>query len=278
MTKNTHTKIAVRARMAATGENYLTAYRALFEQTLYTSPWPEMNRILGGGYRTGLHVIGAPPKTAKSLFITALAANAVNPVLIAGEELTDDEFWQKGTIALYQFGAADLMEASGGQYVDELRKKITYRNSFVHHAAGMDVFNLLDNIESQHEITPFSAVFFDYLQLVIRVTDRNKIGQLTRELKLFANKYDIPVFLTSQMLRSYPVNGQSRSSELAASGAVEQDADTITLLSKQYTLKSGHAEPTFTQADMVEWLRMDVVKNRYGQTGTVQMKMNEIFS
>jgi hypothetical protein len=55
MTKNTHTKTAVRARMAATGENYLTAYRALFEQTIYTSPWPEMNRILGGGYRTGLH-------------------------------------------------------------------------------------------------------------------------------------------------------------------------------------------------------------------------------
>jgi hypothetical protein len=54
MTKNTHTKIAVRARMAATGENYLTAYRALFEQTLDTSPLTGMNHAIDEDCQTGL--------------------------------------------------------------------------------------------------------------------------------------------------------------------------------------------------------------------------------
>jgi hypothetical protein len=275
MTKNTHTKAAVRARMAATGENYLTAYRALFEQTMYTSPWPEMNRILGGGYRTGLHVIGAPQKTGKSLITKALAANAIQRVLIAGTEDTQIEFWNNATIDLYRFGGNDLMEASGGQYVEELRKRIFYRSGFVHQETGKNVFGLIDEIENQHEVTPFGAVFFGSLQLVARSKD--EVGQFTRELKLFANKYDIPVFLTTQTFTP-PKDNQPKRSELALSGAVEQDADTITLLSKQYTLKNGHAEPTFTQADMVEWMRMDVVKNRYGQTDSIQVKKDEIFS
>jgi len=275
MTKNTHTKIAVRARMAATGENYLTAYRALFEQTMYTSPWSGMNRILDGGYRTGLHVIGAYRKTGKSLITKALAANASKPVLIAGTEATQIEFWNNTTIDLYRFGGNDLMEASGGQYVEELRKRISYRSGFVHQVTGKNVFGLLDEIENQHEVTPFSAVFFDSLQEI--TISKDEVGQFTKELKLFANKYDIPVFLTTQTFTS-PKDNPPKRSELAFSGAVEQDADTITLLSKQYTLKNGHAEPTFTQADMVEWMHMDVVKNRYGQTGSFQVKMNEIFS
>jgi hypothetical protein len=260
--------------MAATGENYLTAYRALFEQTMYVSPWPEMNRILGGGYRTGLHVIGACRKTGKSLITKALAANASQPVLIAGTEATQIEFWNNTTIDLYRFGGNDLMEASGGQYVEELQKRVFYRSGFVHQATGKNVFGL-DEIENQHEVTPFGAVFFDSLQLVTRSKD--EVGQFTRELKLFANKYDIPVFLTVQTFTP-PNDNEPKRNELAFSGAVEQDADTITLLSKQYTLKNGHAEPTFTQADMVEWLRMDVVKNRYGQTDSFQVKMDEIFS
>lgn len=275
MTKNTHTKIAVRARMAVTGENYLTAYRALFEQTLYTSPWPEMNRILGGGYRTGLHVIGAPKKTGKSLIIRALAANSTKPVLVAGTEVSEKEFWDTTAIDLYRFGGEDLMKASGGQYVDELRKKISFRSGFVHHVTGKNIFGLLDEIENQYEVTPFGAVFFDSLQAV--TGSRDELTQFTRALKLFANKYDIPVFLTSETLTPQ-VNGMMKVSDLASSGSVEQEADTITLLSRQYTLKSEHTEPTFTQADMVEWLRMDVVKNRYGQTDSIQIKKTEIFS
>jgi predicted ATP-dependent serine protease len=275
MTKNTHTKTAVRARMAVTGENYLTAYRALFEQTMYASPWPEMNRILGGGYRAGLHVIGAPQKTGKSLIIRALAANSTKPVLVAGTEVREKEFWDNTAVDLYRFGGEDLMEASGGQYVDELKKKISFRSGFVHQVTGKNVFGLLDEIENQCEITPFGAVFFDSLQSV--TGSRDEIDQFTRALKLFANKYDIPVFLTSQMPRPQE-NGIPRASELASSSAVEQDADTVTLLSRQYTLKSEHTEPTFTQADMVEWLRMEVVKNRYGQTESIQVKKDEIFS
>lgn len=274
MTKNTHTKIAVRARMAATGENYLTAYRALFEQTMYASPWPEMNRILGGGYRTGLHVIGAPEMTGKSLIVRALATNSAKPVLIAGTEATEKEFWHNTTVDLYRFGGEDLMEASGGQYVDELKKKISFRSGFFRHTTGKNVFGLLDEIENQHEVTPFGAVFFDSLQAV--TGSRTEIDQFTRALKLFANKYDIPVFLTSQMRPQE--NGSPKTSELASSGAVEQDADTVTLLSRHFTLKNGHAEPTFTQADMVEWLRMSVVKNRYGQTDSIQIKKDELFS
>jgi hypothetical protein len=259
------------------GRTISDAYRALFEQTLYASPWPEMNRILGGGYRAGLHVIGAYRKTGKSLVIKALAANAGQPVVIAGTEATQIEFWENITTDLYRFGGIDLMEASGGQYVEELRKKIFYRSGFVNSIVRKSEFVLLQEIENQHEVTPFSAIFFDYLPLSGRAGSKDEVGQFTRELKLFANKYDVPVFLTLQTSTS-PDNDQSKLSELASSGAVEQDADTVTLLSRQYTLKSEHTEPTFTQADMVELLRMDVVKNRYGQTASFQMKRDEIFS
>ncbi|MGZ7281824.1 DnaB-like helicase C-terminal domain-containing protein, partial [Streptococcus pyogenes] len=82
-----------------------------------------------------------------------------------------------------------------------------------------------------------------------------EIAQYSRALKMLAKELDCPVVVVVQLSRQAEMNGAPRLHHLRESGALEQDADKVLLLSRS---DGGD-------------LTVDLAKNRSGQLGSVEL-------
>jgi replicative DNA helicase len=93
----------------------------------------------------------------------------------------------------------------------------------------------------------------------------NIISEITRGLKVMAKELGVPVIICSQLSRTSEKEKERRRpmlSDLRESGSIEQDADMVLFLSRDYYGEDPE------KANLVDII---VAKNRKGQTGTVQM-------
>jgi len=117
-----------------------------------------------------------------------------------------------------------------------------------------DAFNLplilaiARNWKRRHNV---KAIVIDYCQLIrgnSRLPREQQVAEISRECKLLAKQLKIPVILLAQINReSEKEDREPRMSDLRESGALEQDADSITFLfQKKEDDKNG---------PMVRWVR-----------------------
>jgi replicative DNA helicase len=120
-------------------------------------------------------------------------------------------------------------------------------------------------------IKNLGLVIVDYLQLMQSDKARkdgsrvNEVSDLTRGLKLLALELNVPVITCSQLGRASEKEKEKRKpmlSDLRESGSIEQDADKVIFLSRDYYGEDPEKEHL---VDVI------VAKNRQGGTGTVQM-------
>lgn len=114
----------------------------------------------------------------------------------------------------------------------------------------------------------------DYLQLLQtgalnaferRITNReNEIAFISRNLKLLASDLGIPIIAVSQLNREVDnrSDGKPRLSDLRESGAIEQDADIVVLMSR---------EDYYGESENPVLANINVAKNRTGPTGEFQL-------
>jgi replicative DNA helicase len=275
MTKNTRTKETVRARMAATGENYLTAYRTLFETVKLASPWSQLNKILDGGYRPGLHTIAARPAVGKTLVSQALALHFPGNVLYVTREMLPSEFWQRIERLDGAYGTQHLFE--NPEKLANLQQRIFVTEGEASRASILDTY--LDTLREEHQHRQYTAIFFDYLQILGMHSRKADLDKISYELKKLAVDLNIPVFVTALLNRSLDDTIPPTISNMRESSGVVQDSDTVTLLSSLLAEdKRTYYTEEFYESEMIQQLNLSVEKNRYGQTGSIQVKMDELFS
>ncbi len=108
----------------------------------------------------------------------------------------------------------------------------------------------------------------DYLQLVTAgVRDRRQeVALISRRLKTLAGTLGLPIVALSQINRENTRRADHRPtlSDLAESGAIEQDADQVTFV---------HRQEIYTPADQAirGLAELIVAKHRHGKTGTVEL-------
>ena len=114
----------------------------------------------------------------------------------------------------------------------------------------------------------------DYLQLLQtgslnsfdrKITNReNEIAYISRNLKLLASDIGIPIIAISQLNREVDnrQGGKPRLSDLRESGAIEQDADIVVLMSR---------DDYYGEAENTVCATINVAKNRTGPTGEFQL-------
>ena len=116
------------------------------------------------------------------------------------------------------------------------------------------------------------GVIIDYLQLCDMKSDRNnrnreqEVAQASRKAKMLAKELNIPVILLSQLNRNVEGRPDSRPSlsDLRESGAIEQDADLVLMLSRP-ALSGRDTDRKSTYP--TEGLGViDIVKHRNGTT------------
>jgi len=123
------------------------------------------------------------------------------------------------------------------------------------------------------------CVIIDYLGLIkgsTRAENRvNEVSEITRNLKMMAKDLSIPVVCCAQLSRGTEARGKSHKPQLAdlrESGSIEQDADIVMMLYRPDYYKGENDEPADIPEDQdgVNKVQVLVVKNRHGETGTVE--------
>jgi len=115
-----------------------------------------------------------------------------------------------------------------------------------------------------------AGVVVDYLQLLTsksKMERHNQVAEFSRQLKILANDFRVPVIALSQLNRNVEGRAEAtpRLSDLRESGAIEQDADVVILLRR---------DGVFPYEELI----MDVAKNRHGETGEIRLNWDGRYS
>ena len=233
------------------------------------------DKLLGGGFiNGGLHVIGARPAVGKSAVALQLALNAARngvKVLYCSLEMSAEDCSARLVGNLGGVSSSRLM--FGGKLTDR---------EYEQYAQGtndLSVLPIVFNRRSGMNVRQVEALAYrekpgllilDHLGLLEPPETRLSLYEATtrnsRALKLLAMRLNIPVLCLCQLNRAAASDrsGSFRATmaNLRESGAIEQDADTVTLL---------HNPPCETDERMESpsLLELWLDKNRRGATGHV---------
>ena len=233
------------------------------------------DKLLGGGFiNGGLHVIGARPAVGKSAVALQLALNAARngvKVLYCSLEMSAEDCSARLVGNLGGVSSSRLM--FGGKLTDR---------EYEQYAQGtndLSVLPIVFNRRSGMNVRQVEALAYrekpgllilDHLGLLEPPETRLSLYEATtrnsRALKLLAMRLNIPVLCLCQLNRAAASDRSGRfratMANLRESGAIEQDADTVTLL---------HNPPCETDDRMESpsLLELWLDKNRRGATGHV---------
>lgn len=238
------------------------------------TPWCSYNDIAGVLRAGGLHIIGARPAVGKTLYALMVARGAACagvPVRYVSLEMTARELAprllaQTGRLPL---DAVALRRGAGGQVrplLDSAIRAVGELPLTIADEASQTVEAIAAGARAAHHRGECELLIIDHMQL-IEASDsrrglRESVTAQSRALKGLAMQLDIPVLVLSQLSRA--LEGEDRPprmSDLRESGSLEQDADTVTLLS--LPVVGGEADR--------RRLTVELAKNRAGKTGTTTL-------
>lgn len=237
----------------------------------------EFDRLLGGGLiNGGFHIVAARPGKGKSAMAMQIALNAAKrgvKVLYISLEMSPDDCTSRLTAniagissRLLMFGGT-LTEAEYAKYA-EASAKLSELPIVFNRRTGMDMRAVTALAYKERP----GLIVLDHIGLLEQENKKATLYESTtknsRSAKLLAMRMDIPLLCLCQLNRAGASDrgGEFRATmaNLRESGAIEQDADTVTLLHRPCEKEDrGEWDP-----DMLE-LYLD--KNRRGPTGMVRM-------
>ncbi len=117
-------------------------------------------------------------------------------------------------------------------------------------------------------------VIIDYLQLMSasrRIDNRvQEISEITRNLKILAKEFNVPVITLSQLSRASEQRAEHKPqlSDLRDSGSIEQDADIVLFLYREDYYKNAEGKSEDDDRNSGECI---VAKNRHGEARSVPL-------
>ncbi len=244
-----------------------------------SSGFGALDSVITGLNKSDLIIVAARPAMGKTAFVLNIAANVCRNKehkdvaifslemsneqlvtrMLSSESLVDSDKLVKGKIDTEDW--EKLLKGA---------KQLSSMNIYLDDNAGATIGQMKAKLR---RVKNLGVVIIDYLQLMStgKKTDNrvNEISELTRQLKLLAKDLNVPVIVLSQLSRSVESRTDKRPvlSDLRDSGSIEQDADIVMFLYRDYYYNKEKCEdPT-----LAECL---VAKNRHGEIGTVKLRWN----
>lgn len=235
----------------------------------------------GEGIRTGFETIdslmlamkpadyillAACPSVGKTTLAMNIARNVAKEghgVLIMSMEMTKSAIMNK---LLGMEADVDLVSAERNMYLSESDRKrlneakttIKGMNMMVDDESGLTPSKLRTKIKACMTKNKVNLIVIDYigrLHIPKAESETVAITRISAEIKDIAKDLNVPILCLSQLNRK-GAEERPRMSHLRQSGALEQDADTIILLSR---------------CSNPEYILADIVKQRTGPTGEAVM-------
>lgn len=221
-----------------------------------------------GGFRKGdLVVIGARPSVGKSAFMGMMCLEMARKGIKIG--LVSLEMKDHRILARIVSIESEVPHAKidRGRFIDNVERNKVLKA--VERLSGMPIYmsqttritarDIRTKAKKLHKKYGLGALFIDYLQLVEpNSKDGNReqqVAAISRTLKELAMEIDIPIILLAQLNRESEKRSDKRPSlaDLRESGAIEQDADVVMLLHRDYHVgiqKDENGISTKEQADL----------------------------
>lgn len=131
---------------------------------------------------------------------------------------------------------------------------------------GLSVEEICYRARQENKRSPTAAIFVDYIQIIPGMDHKkeysraNEVAKISGALRALGKELKVPVIVASQLNRNNEMREDKtpQLSDLKESGAIEQDADVVILLYRDYRKAPGEA-------------KVIVAKNRNGPTGEISM-------
>ncbi len=242
------------------------------------TPWHDLNDVIE--LKPGqLITVGAATGGGKSLFGVNLAAHVAltrgRPALVASMEMGGGELMARLTAAEAGVNVEKLIRRnltpSDWEKVFRAAPKLQNAHNFVlDDSPNLTIGKIRTRVRWMAGTgRPPAIVVADYLQLVTpepSKKDRNRaneVAEISRNLKLLAMEFEIPVVALAQFNRG-AVGREPTVSDFKDSSAIEQDSNVIVLMHKP-----PPADPELRIPDRSGEIDLIVAKNRNGPAGRI---------
>jgi len=237
---------------------------------LYGFPW--LDKMTGGAHNSELTIIAARPSIGKTAFSSNVAINIAskgNSVAMFNLEM-DKESLIERTLA-NESGVDGQRIRYGKTLTDDDWAKL----GMVGAEISSYKINLYDTVFKLEDIraecrslknkNKLDFIVVDYLQLVdtTKKTTGNtdRVSYLSRQFKLMAKEFKVPIWLLSQLNRSNEHdNRRPKLIDLRDSGSIEQDADNVIFLHDE-----NYGKYTEDMDDKTVPIELIIAKQRNGK-------------
>jgi len=232
--------------------------------------------LITSGLQTGLHVLAARPGIGKTALLGSAAVYQAQLGIHVGiislempdlqltgrmaSNISDVDYYK-----IYRNKFTSEKEFSDLQaYLESLKELPIY----ISDKCNVDVDAIKGKAYKLKRKGKLDILYIDYLQLIESDGEKNtnreqQVARITRGLKLLSKELDIPIVVLAQLSREAEKNKDGpRLSNLRESGAIEQDADTVTFIHSPF-----HAgEETDEDGNSTEFTRkLIIAKHRNGE-------------
>jgi replicative DNA helicase len=236
----------------------------------------KLDEMLSGLQPSDMIILAARPSVGKTAFALNIAAHAsINlnkSVLIFSLEMAKEQLVQRLLCMEGQIDSARLR--TGFLARNEFRKlppaadKLSRAPLFIDDTPNISILELRSKARRHVSQHPLDLIVIDYLQLMSapgRSENRQtEISEISRSVKGLARELRVPVVALSQLSREAEKDdtGIPKLSHLRESGAIEQDADVVLMLSRP---------PAHEAEGNENLINLIVAKQRNGPTGKVKL-------
>lgn len=220
---------------------------------------------VSGGFRPGqMIIVAARPGVGKSTFsldVARYAAKQKRDVIYFTMEMAKPELVARAlcaecSIDLGRLTHSNLTEEEAAR-LNGMSDTVARMPLWIDDAPGLTMSELKAKCRRVARDGDLGLVVVDYIGLITATqkyeSRQVEIAHYSRSLKMLAKELDVPILVVVQLGRAAELNGEPRLHHLRESGALEQDADKVILLSN---------------TDQDE-LKVDLVKNRSGELSEV---------
>lgn len=219
---------------------------ALGKSPCVASGIPSLDRSLCGGFEAGqLVILAARPSVGKTALMLQLARTAAErgvPGMIFSIEMTEAQLGRRMLLSTGLVTREQLSSGTGLDW-DAFNQATALASSWpitINATSTLcsDIVSKITTAAAQHRC---GVAFIDYLGLIKGggsakdMTNAQRIGEITKALKIAAKRCNIPIVLLCQLNREKE-KGSKRAPELTDlrdSGEIEQDADVVLMLDQE---------------------------------------------
>ena len=252
-----------------------------------------LDELTNGWQNSTLNVIAGRPgmgKTAIALHFALAAAKAGNSVCIYSLEMSNVRLSDRMILALAD-GIDPANFRRGSMTQDDVaafelgKERLMGLPIYIDDHPVCTTNYIRANAKKMKAVGKCDLVIIDYLQLTDMTSNTSRqynreqqVTKTSREFKILSKEIDVPVLLLSQLSRAVESRADKKPqlSDLRESGAIEQDADTVTFIFRpEYYGQEGYVVYDGNGNYLCGNAILNVSKQRDGATGEVMWSYNK---